>query len=211
METRIRDIGEIAASAGILESELERHGRYKAKIDLSILKRLAGRPDGRYVVVTAITPTPLGEGKTVTNISLAQGLARIGKKVINTLRQPSMGPVFGVKGGATGRDRAQVHPMEEINLHFTGDIHAVSAAHNLLAAMVDNHIYQGNMLDFDPKEVYWNRALDMNDRALRHIIIGLGSTANGVTRESGFDISAASEVMAILALAEGYEDLKRRL
>ncbi len=210
-ETGLKDIGEIAASAGIQESELERYGRYKAKIDLSILKRLEGEPDGRYVVVTAITPTPLGEGKTVTNISLAQGLARIGKKVINTLRQPSMGPVFGVKGGATGRDRAQVHPMEDINLHFTGDIHAVSAAHNLLAALVDNHLYQGNALDFDPKEGCWNRALDMNDRALRHVVIGLASAASGVPRETGFDITAASEVMAILALAEGYADLKRRL
>ena len=207
----LREIGEVAADAGILDSELERHGRYKAKIDLSILKRLSGRPDGKYIVVTAITPTPLGEGKTVTNISLAQGLAKIGKKVINTLRQPSMGPVFGVKGGATGGGRAQIVPMEEINLHFTGDIHAVAAAHNLLAALLDNHLYHGNTLGFDPKEVYWNRTLDMNDRTLRQIVIGLGGTPNGITRESGFDIAAASEVMAILALAENYSDLKRRL
>ncbi|HZI94217.1 MAG TPA: formate--tetrahydrofolate ligase [Patescibacteria group bacterium] len=208
---KLKEIGEIAESAGMLDSELERHGRYKAKLDLSILRRLSDRPDGRYIMVTAITPTPLGEGKTVTNISLAQGLARIGKKVINTLRQPSMGPVFGVKGGATGGGRAQVVPMEEINLHFTGDIHAVAAAHNLLAAMLDNSLYHGNLLGFDPKEVYWNRTVDMNDRTLRQIVIGLGGTPNGITRESGFDITAASEVMAILALAEGYADLKRRL
>ncbi|MGH9867440.1 MAG: formate--tetrahydrofolate ligase [Candidatus Polarisedimenticolia bacterium] len=208
---KLKDIGEIAASAGIRDSELERYGRHKAKIDLSILGRLADRPDGRYIMVTAITPTPLGEGKTVTNISLALGLARLGKRVINTLRQPSMGPVFGVKGGATGGGLAQVLPMEDINLHFTGDIHAVAAAHNLLAAMLDNHLHHGNVLGFDPKEVYWNRTLDMNDRTLRQIVIGLGGTPNGITRESGYDITAASEVMAILALAEGYADLKKRI
>jgi len=208
---RLKDIRQIAAAAGIEEGELELYGRYKAKIDLSILKRLAGRPDGKYIVVTAITPTPLGEGKTVTNISLALGLAKLGKKVINTLRQPSMGPVFGVKGGATGGGRAQVAPMEDINLHFTGDIHAVAAAHNLLAALLDNHLYHDNVLHFDPKEIYWNRSLDMNDRTLRQIVVGLGGTPNGITRESGFDITAASEVMAILALAESYSDLKGRL
>src|SRR6266850_4651072 len=207
----LRDIRQIAASAGIEENELELYGRYKAKIDLSILKRLEGRPDGRYIMVTAITPTPLGEGKTVTNISLALGLAKLGKKVINTLRQPSMGPVFGVKGGATGGGMAQVVPMEDINLHFTGDIHAVAAAHNLLASLLDNHLHHDNVLLFDPKEIYWNRTLDMNDRTLRQIVIGLGGTPNGITRESGFDITAASEVMAILALAENYTDLKRRL
>jgi len=204
----IRDIAEIA---GIAESELELYGRHKAKIDLSIMKRLTGRPDGKYIVVTAITPTPLGEGKTVTNISLALGLARLGKKVINTLRQPSMGPVFGVKGGATGGGHAQVVPMEDINLHFTGDIHAVAAAHNLLASLLDNHLHHDNVLNFDPKEIYWNRTLDMNDRTLRQIVVGLGGTPNGITRESGFDITAASEVMAILALAESYPDLKKRL
>ncbi len=208
---KLKEIGEIAALAGIQESELERYGRYKAKLNLSILKRLEGRPDGRYIFVTAVTPTPLGEGKTVTNISLAMGLARLGKKVINTLRQPSMGPVFGVKGGATGGGFAQVAPMEEINLHFTGDIHAVAAAHNLLASMLDNHLYHGNALAFDPKEIYWNRTMDMNDRTLRQIVVGLGGTPNGITRESGFDITAASEVMAILALASDYEDLKKRL
>jgi len=207
----LRDIRQIAASAGIEENELELYGRYKAKIDLSILKRLEGRPDGRYIMVTAITPTPLGEGKTVTNISLALGLAKLGKKVINTLRQPSMGPVFGVKGGATGGGMAQVVPMEDINLHFTGDIHAVAAAHNLLASLLDNHLHHDNVLLFDPKEIYWNRTLDMNDRTLRQIVIGLGGTPNGITRESGFDITAASEVMAILALAESHADLKRRL
>jgi formate--tetrahydrofolate ligase len=208
---KLKDIRQIAAAAGIEESELELYGRYKAKVDLSILKRLAGRPDGKYIVVTAITPTPLGEGKTVTNISLALGLAKLGKKVINTLRQPSMGPVFGVKGGATGGGQAQVAPMEDINLHFTGDIHAVAAAHNLLASLLDNHLYHDNVLHFDPKEIYWNRSLDMNDRTLRQIVVGLGGTPNGITRESGFDITAASEVMAILALAESYTDLKRRL
>jgi formate--tetrahydrofolate ligase len=208
---KLKDIRQIAAAAGIEERELELYGRYKAKVDLSILKRLAGRPDGKYIVVTAITPTPLGEGKTVTNISLALGLAKLGKKVINTLRQPSMGPVFGVKGGATGGGLAQVAPMEDINLHFTGDIHAVAAAHNLLASLLDNHLYHDNVLHFDPKEIYWNRSLDMNDRTLRQIVVGLGGTPNGITRESGFDITAASEVMAILALAESYTDLKRRL
>ncbi len=208
--SRMKDIAEVAAGAGILESELELYGRYKAKVDLSILKRLEGDPDGRYILVTAITPTPLGEGKTVTSISLAQGLARLGKKAITTLRQPSMGPVFGVKGGATGGGRSQVLPMEEINLHFTGDIHAVSAAHGLLAAALDNHLHHGNALKLDTKEIFWNRTVDMNDRTLRRIVIGLGGS-NGIMRESGFDIVGASEVMAILALAEDYEDLKRRL
>ncbi len=208
---RLREIGQVAESVGIQQDELERYGRYKAKVDLSILKRLEGKPDGRYIVVTAITPTPLGEGKTVTNISLALGLNRIGRKTINTLRQPSMGPIFGVKGGATGGGHAQVVPMEDINLHFTGDIHAVASAHNLLASLVDNSLHHDNPLAFDPKEIYWNRTVDMNDRTLRDVVIGLGGTPNGITRESGFDITAASEVMAVLALAEGYVDLKQRL
>ncbi len=207
----VKDISDIASSAGILATELEPHGRHMAKIDLSILDRLGGRPDGRYIMVTAITPTPRGEGKTATNIALAMGIARRGAKVINTLRQPSMGPVFGVKGGATGGGRAQVLPMEAINLHFTGDTHAVSAAHSLLAAMLDNHLHHGNKLDFDPREIFWNRSVDMNDRALRRIVVGLGGPSNGIARETGFDIAAASEVMAILALAEGYDDLKKRL
>ncbi|MFQ5701539.1 MAG: formate--tetrahydrofolate ligase [Acidobacteriota bacterium] len=211
MKSALKPIGEIAAEAGIEPAELELFGRYKAKVEPSILERIRDRPDGRYILVTAITPTRLGEGKTVTNISLAQGLARLGKRVINTLRQPSMGPVFGVKGGATGGGKAQVVPMEQINLHFTGDIHAVAAAHNLLAAILDNHLHHGNPLGFDPKEIYWNRALDINDRTLRRIVVGLGGTPNGITRESWFDIAAASEVMTILALAEGYGDLKRRL
>ncbi len=207
----LKEITQVAAAAGIEPSELETYGRWKAKVDLSILDRLRGKRDGRYIVVTAITPTPLGEGKTVTNISLALGLARLGRKVINTLRQPSMGPIFGVKGGATGGGRAQVEPREGINFHFTGDIHAVGTAHNLLASLVDNHLYYTNPLGFDPKEIYWNRTIDMNDRTLRRIVIGLGGSPNGITRESGFDITAASEVMTILALAEGYADLKRRL
>lgn len=207
----LREITQIAAAAGIEPSELETYGRHKAKVDLSILERLRGKPDGRYIMVTAITPTPLGEGKTVTNISLALGLAKLGRKVINTLRQPSMGPIFGVKGGATGGGRAQVEPREGINFHFTGDIHAVGTAHNLLASLVDNHLYYNNPLGFDPKEIYWNRSIDMNDRTLRRIVIGLGGSPNGITRESGFDITAASEVMTILALSEGYADLKKRL
>ena len=207
----LREITRIAAAAGIEPSELETYGRHKAKVDLSVLERLRGKPDGRYIMVTAITPTPLGEGKTVTNISLALGLAKLGRKVINTLRQPSMGPIFGVKGGATGGGRAQVEPREGINFHFTGDIHAVGTAHNLLASLVDNHLYYNNPLGFDPKEIYWNRSIDMNDRTLRRIVIGLGGSPNGITRESGFDITAASEVMTILALSEGYADLKKRL
>jgi len=207
----LKDITRIAEAAGIEPSELETYGRHKAKIDLSILDRLRARRDGRYIMVTAITPTPLGEGKTVTNISLALGLAKLGHKVINTLRQPSMGPIFGVKGGATGGGRAQVEPREGINFHFTGDIHAVGTAHNLLASLVDNHLYYNNPLGFDPKEIYWNRTIDMNDRTLRHIVIGLGGSPNGITRESGFNITAASEVMTILALSEGYADLKKRL
>ena len=207
----LREITQIAAAAGIEPSELETYGRHKAKVDLSVLERLRGKPDGRYIMVTAITPTPLGEGKTVTNISLALGLAKLGRKVINTLRQPSMGPIFGVKGGATGGGRAQVEPREGINFHFTGDIHAVGTAHNLLASLVDNHLYYNNPLGFDPKEIYWNRSIDMNDRTLRRIVIGLGGSPNGITRESGFDITAASEVMTILALSEGYADLKKRL
>jgi len=211
MMAELREITQIAAAAGIEPSELETYGRHKAKVDLSILERLRGKPDGRYIMVTAITPTPLGEGKTVTNISLALGLAKLGRKVINTLRQPSMGPIFGVKGGATGGGRAQVEPREGINFHFTGDIHAVGTAHNLLASLVDNHLYYNNPLGFDPKEIYWNRSIDMNDRTLRRIVIGLGGSPNGITRESGFDITAASEVMTILALSEGYADLKKRL
>jgi formate--tetrahydrofolate ligase len=207
----ILHISEIAEKSGIREDELEYYGRYKAKVHLDILKRLASRPPGKYVDVTAITPTPLGEGKTVTTIGLSQGLARIGKSVFTTLRQPSLGPVFGIKGGAAGGGYSQVIPMEDFNLHFTGDVHAVSAAHNLLAAFLDNHLHHGNRLDLDPHSILWPRVLDISDRALRHIIVGLGGKENGFPRESGFDISVASEVMAVLALSEDLADLRKRL
>ena len=201
----------IAESLGLLPEELEPHGRYKGKISLAALDRLRDRPQGRYICVTGINPTPLGEGKTVVTIGLSQALRRLGRKAVGTIRQPSMGPVFGVKGGATGGGFSQVLPVEEINLHFTGDFHAVAAAHNLLAAMVDNHLFQGNRLDLDPTAVLWRRTLDLNDRALRRVRIGVGSGSNGVERETGFDITAASEVMAILALSSGLTDLRERL
>ena len=208
---RLKPIIEIARQIGIKEDELELYGRYKAKISLSILERLKDRPLGRYIDVTAVTPTPLGEGKTVTTIGLSLGLARLGKRVITTLREPSMGPVFGIKGGAAGGGYSQVLPMEEINLHFTGDIHAVGAANNLLAAFVDNHLLKGNKLKIDPNSIVVRRALDISDRALRQIRIGLGGPENGIPRDTGFDITAASEVMAILALAEDLSDLRKRL
>ncbi|MFH0802420.1 MAG: formate--tetrahydrofolate ligase, partial [bacterium] len=207
----IRPIRDIAEQAGIREEELEYYGKYKAKVHLDILARLADRPSGKYIDVTAITPTPLGEGKTVTTIGLSQGLARIGKTVFTTLRQPSLGPVFGIKGGAAGGGYSQVIPMEDFNLHFTGDVHAVSAAHNLLAAFIDNHLHHGNALDIDPHTILWPRVLDISDRALRHIVTGLGGKENGLPRESGFDIAVASEVMAILALSENLQDLRKRL
>lgn len=207
----MRPITEIAERAGLLRSDLELYGDYKAKIKLDVLQRLSDRPKGRYVFVTAITPTPLGEGKTVVNIGLAQALAKIGKKVISTLREPSMGPVFGIKGGATGGGFSQILPMEDINLHFTGDFHAVTSAHNLLAALVDNHLHKGNSLQFDINSVFWNRVLDVNDRSLRHMVIGLGGHMHGVPRQTTFSITAASEVMAILALAGGLADLRHRL
>jgi formate--tetrahydrofolate ligase len=201
----------IAESLGLLPEELEPYGRYKAKISLAALDRVRDRPQGRYICVTGINPTPLGEGKTVVTIGLSQALRRLGRKAVGTIRQPSMGPVFGVKGGATGGGFSQVLPVEEINLHFTGDFHAVAAAHNLLAAMIDNHLFQGNRLGLDPAAVLWRRTLDLNDRALRRVRIGLGGGTNGVERETGFDITAASEVMAILALASGLPDLRERL
>lgn len=204
-------ITEIAAKSGILEDELELYGKYKAKVELSIMDRLKDRPNGKYIDVTAITPTPLGEGKTVTTIGLSLGLNKIGKKVMTTLRQPSLGPVFGIKGGAAGGGYSQVLPMEDFNLHFTGDVHAVSLANNLLAAFIDAHILHGNKLNIDPYTISWNRVVDVSDRALRHIVIGLGGKANGVPREAGFDISVASEVMAILALANDLKDLRQRL
>jgi len=204
-------ITRIAREYGILEDELEMYGKYKAKVDLSILERLKDVPDGKYVDVTAITPTPLGEGKTVTTIGLSQGLNRIGKKVVTCIRQPSLGPVFGIKGGAAGGGFSQVVPMEDFNLHLTGDTHAVALAHNLLAAFLDNHIAKGNKLDIDAFSITWPRVVDVNDAALRRIIIGLGGKNNGQPRETGFDIAVASEVMAILALTASLKDLRKRL
>ena len=206
-----KNIKEIAAAAGVGEQYLEQYGQNKAKIDLSLLADLANRPDGKLVLVTAITPTPAGEGKTTTTVGLGDGLRKIGKKSIIALREPSLGPVFGVKGGAAGGGYAQVIPMEDINLHFTGDFHAIGAANNLLAAMLDNHIYQGNSLNIDPRRITWRRAVDMNDRQLRNIVDGLGGRVNGTPREDGFDITVASEVMAVLCLSNGLADLKARL
>ena len=203
-------ITEIAKTAGIDEKYLELYGNYKAKIDYRMLKEDT-RPDGKLILVTAITPTPAGEGKTTTSVGLVDGLRKIGKKATVALREPSLGPVFGVKGGAAGGGYAQVIPMEDINLHFTGDFHAIGAANNLLAAMLDNHIQQGNQLGIDVKQITWKRAVDMNDRQLRHIVDGLGGKAQGVPREDGFEITVASEVMAVLCLATDITDLKERL
>ena len=201
----------IAACAGISEEYLELYGNYKAKIDYKFLKDNADKPDGKLILVTAITPTPAGEGKTTTSVGLTDGLRKIGKRAMVALREPSLGPVFGVKGGAAGGGYAQVVPMEDINLHFTGDFHAIGAANNLLAAMLDNHIQQGNALGIDPKQITWKRAVDMNDRQLRHIVDGLGGRMQGVPREDGFEITVASEVMAVLCLASDITDLKARL
>ena len=207
----MQPIGDIAAAAGLLPDEVESYGRYKAKIDLSVLERLADRPDGKLVCVTAITPTKAGEGKTTTSVSLTQGLGSIGKSVALCLREASLGPVFGIKGGAAGAGYAQVVPMEDMNLHFTGDIHAIGAANNLLAAMLEAHILHGNKLGIDPLKVSWRRCIDINDRALRDVIVGLGGKANGYPRQTGFDITAASEVMAIVAVARDLQDLRARL
>lgn len=207
---QMKPIAEIAEKAGIEEKYIEQYGRYKAKIDLSIMKE-NNRFNGKLILVTAITPTPAGEGKTTTTIGLADGLSRIGKNVTVALREPSLGPVFGIKGGAAGGGYAQVVPMEDINLHFTGDFHAIGAANNLLAAMLDNHIKQGNELGIDVRRITWKRCVDMNDRQLRNIVDGLGGVANGVPREDGFDITVASEIMAVLCLSEGITDLKERL
>ena len=206
-----RKIIKIAALAGIDEGYLEQYGNYKAKIDLSLLRDLKDRPDGKLILVTAITPTPAGEGKTTTSVGLTDGLRKIGKNAMVALREPSLGPVFGVKGGAAGGGYAQVVPMEDINLHFTGDFHAIGAANNLLAAMLDNHIQQGNGLGIDPKQITWKRAVDMNDRQLRHIVDGLGGRVQGVPREDGFEITVASEIMAVLCLSSSITDLKARL
>ena len=208
---KMKPISEIAEKAGIAEKYIEQYGKYKAKIDLSLLNDRSGSPDGKLILVTAITPTPAGEGKTTTTIGLADGLAQIGKKVTVALREPSLGPVFGIKGGAAGGGYAQVVPMEDINLHFTGDFHAIGAANNLLAAMLDNHIQQGNSLGIDPRKITWKRCVDMNDRQLRNIVDGLGGKPNGTPREDGFDITVASEIMAVLCLASSISDLKQRL
>ena len=201
----------IAERAGIPEEYLELYGNYKAKIDYKFMRDNADRPDGKLILVTAITPTPAGEGKTTTSVGLTDGLRKLGKNAMVALREPSLGPVFGVKGGAAGGGYAQVVPMEDINLHFTGDFHAIGAANNLLAAMLDNHIQQGNALGIDPKQITWKRAVDMNDRQLRHIVDGLGGRMQGVPREDGFEITVASEVMAVLCLASDITDLKARL
>ena len=208
-QCKMKSIATVADAAAIDENYLEQYGKYKAKVDLSYLSQ--PRPDGKLVLVTAITPTPAGEGKTTTTIGLADALRRIGKKSVVAMREPSLGPVFGIKGGACGGGYAQVVPMEDINLHFTGDIHAIGAANNLLAAMLDNHIQQGNALNIDPRRITWKRCLDMNDRQLRSIVDGLGGKTNGVPREDGFDITVASEIMAVLCLADSILDLKNRL
>ncbi|MBA2463338.1 MAG: formate--tetrahydrofolate ligase [Actinobacteria bacterium] len=208
---RLRPIAELAEEIGLLPDEVELYGRYKAKIDLSVLDRLQGTPDAKVICVTALTPTKMGEGKTTTSVSLTEGLGAIGKRSVLCLREASVGPVFGIKGGAAGGGYAQVLPMEELNLHFTGDIHAIGAANNLLAALLESHILHGNSLELDPLSISWRRCVDMNDRALRQIVVGLGGRANGYVRETGFDITAASEVMAIVAVARDLHDLRRRL
>ena len=208
-QTELWHIRDIAEKAGVAEKYLEQYGNFKAKIDLSLINE--ARPDGKLILVTAITPTPAGEGKTTTTVGLADALRKIGKNSVVALREPSLGPVFGVKGGAAGGGYAQVVPMEDINLHFTGDFHAIGAANNLLAAMLDNHIYQGNALNIDPRRITWKRCVDMNDRQLRFVVDGLGGRVNGTPREDGYDITVASEIMAVLCLSSGLADLKERL
>ena len=210
-QCQMKHIREIAALAGVEERYLEQYGNYKAKIDCRLLREMRSKPDGKLILVTAITPTPAGEGKTTTSVGLADGLRKIGKNAMAALREPSLGPVFGIKGGAAGGGYAQVVPMEDINLHFTGDFHAIGAANNLLAAMLDNHIQQGNALGIDVKQITWKRCVDMNDRQLRNIVDGLGGKMQGVPREDGFDITVASEIMAVLCLASDILDLKARL
>ena len=204
-------ITEVAAGLGIDSDGLELYGKYKAKLSDGLAKKLAGSPDGKLILVTAINPTPAGEGKTTTSVGLGQAMAKLGKKAVLALREPSLGPVFGIKGGAAGGGYSQVVPMEDINLHFTGDMHAITAANNLLCAMIDNHIQQGNPLGIDPRRILFKRCMDMNDRALRHTVVGLGGKTNGVPREDGFIITVASEIMAILCLAEDLQDLKKRM
>src|SRR5690348_12146129 len=207
----MRPIGEIASRLGIPDEAVSPYGRYKAKIGLDYIETLKDRPNGKLILVTAITPTPAGEGKTTTTVGLTDALNHIGKKAMLCLREPSLGPSFGVKGGAAGGGYAQVVPMEDINLHFTGDFHAITSANNLLAALIDNHIYFGNSLGIDPRRVSWRRCMDMNDRALRSIVNSLGGVANGFPREDGFDISVASEVMAVFCLSRDLDDLQARL
>ncbi len=210
-QATLRPIADVAAEAGLLDDEIELYGRYKAKVDLSVLDRLADRPDAKLINVTAITPTPAGEGKTTTSVSLTQGLGRIGRRPALCLREASLGPVFGVKGGAAGGGYAQVVPMEDLNLHFTGDIHAITAANNLLAAMIDAHLLHGNELGIDPLTISWRRCMDMNDRSLRDVVTGLGGRVNGYPRQTGFDITAASEIMGLVAVARDLADLRERL
>jgi formyltetrahydrofolate synthetase len=210
-EAKLRPITEIAEAAGLEPDEIDSYGRYKAKVSLSVLDRLAGKADGKLIDVTAITPTKAGEGKTTTSVSLTQGLGHIGKNVALCIREASLGPVFGIKGGAAGGGYTQVVPMEDMNLHFTGDIHAIGAANNLLAAMLEAHLLHGNKLGIDPLSISWRRCMDINDRSLRDIVVGLGGRANGLTRQTGFDITAASEVMAIAAVASDLQDLRARL
>ena len=209
-EVTMQPITEVAKTAGVDEKYLEQYGKYKAKVDYNMLREV-NRPDGKLILVTAINPTPAGEGKTTTTVGLADGMRILGKNVMVALREPSLGPVFGVKGGAAGGGYAQVVPMEDINLHFTGDFHAIGAANNLLAAMLDNHIYQGNALGIDPRQITWRRCVDMNDRQLRYVVDGMGGKTNGMPREDGYDITVASEIMAVLCLASDITDLKNRL
>jgi len=210
-QASLRPIAEVAADAGLAEDEVELYGRYKAKVDLSVLERLSDRPDAKLINVTAITPTPAGEGKTTTSVSLTQGFGKIGRRAALCLREASLGPVFGVKGGAAGGGYAQVVPMEDLNLHFTGDIHAITAANNLLAAMIDAHVLHGNKLGIDPLSISWRRCMDMNDRSLRDVVTSLGGRVNGYPRQTGFDITAASEIMGLVAVARDLADLRARL
>lgn len=210
-QAKMKKISDIAATIGLAEDEYEQYGKYKAKVSIAALEKRKNKPDGKLILVTAITPTPPGEGKSTVTVGLTQALNKYGYKSIAAIREPSLGPVFGIKGGATGGGYSQVVPMEDINLHFTGDLHAISSAHNLISACIDNHISHGNLLDIDINNIYWKRVLDMNDRALRQIVIGLGGAANGIPRESSFQITVASEIMAIFCLAESISDLKERI
>ena len=210
-EKNLRSIVDVASLLGLTENDLELYGRYKAKVRLEAIRRFSRRNNSSLILVSAMTPTPSGEGKTTVSIGLAQALAKIGKSTIAALREPSLGPVFGIKGGATGGGLSRVHPVDDINLHFTNDFPAVESAHNLLSAIVDNSIFHGNPLNIDPRKITWRRVIDMNDRSLRDIVIGLGGSTNGVPRETGFDIVPSSEIMAILCLSRSYEELKDRI